>query len=119
MAWYGQPLLIEELLFKTEHGLVDQSLHSRMGAETTKGDGFGIGWGLRTQARRRGEHAATPAPAVAASLVRLTPRVASSDLYFDCGPLGELVDDDHRQREHCQRPERVGRNVEHRLDRHE
>ena len=44
MAWSGQPLLMEELLFKTQHGLVDQSLHSRMGAETTNGDGFGVGW---------------------------------------------------------------------------
>src|SRR3954453_20833643 len=44
MAWHGQPVLIEELLFKPKHGLVDQSLHSRMGAETTNGDGFGLGW---------------------------------------------------------------------------
>jgi predicted glutamine amidotransferase len=44
MAWHGQPMLIEELLFKPEHGLIDQSLHSRMGAETTNGDGFGLGW---------------------------------------------------------------------------
>lgn len=44
MAWSGQPLLPEELLFKTRHGLIDQSLHSRMGAETTNGDGFGMGW---------------------------------------------------------------------------
>jgi glutamine amidotransferase len=44
MAWSGQPLLMDELLFKTRHGLVDQSLHSRMGAETTNGDGFGVGW---------------------------------------------------------------------------
>jgi glutamine amidotransferase len=44
MAWSGQPLLIEELLFKPAHGLVDQSLHSRMGVETTNGDGFGLGW---------------------------------------------------------------------------
>ena len=40
----GQPVLIEELLFKTQHGIVDQSLHSRMGAEPTNGDGFGLGW---------------------------------------------------------------------------
>src|SRR5450755_419285 len=26
------------------HSLVDQSLHSRLGAETTNGDGFGVGW---------------------------------------------------------------------------
>jgi predicted glutamine amidotransferase len=44
MAWMGQPVLIEELLFNTQHGIVDQSLHARMGAETTNGDGFGIGW---------------------------------------------------------------------------
>ena len=44
MAWSGQPVIVEELLFKTQHGLVDQSLHSRMGAETTNGDGFGLGW---------------------------------------------------------------------------
>ncbi len=44
MAWHGQPLLVEELLFKPKHGLIDQSLHSRMGAETTNGDGFGLGW---------------------------------------------------------------------------
>ena len=44
MAWIGQPLLIDELLFKTPHGIVDQSLHSRLGAEPTNGDGFGVGW---------------------------------------------------------------------------
>ena len=26
------------------HSFVDQSLHSRLGAETTNGDGFGVGW---------------------------------------------------------------------------
>src|SRR3954454_2864906 len=44
MGWLGQAGLIDELLFKTQHGIVDQSLHSRMGAETTNGDGFGLGW---------------------------------------------------------------------------
>jgi predicted glutamine amidotransferase len=44
MGWLGQPVLIEELVFKTEHGIVDQSLHARMGAEPTNGDGFGLGW---------------------------------------------------------------------------
>jgi predicted glutamine amidotransferase len=43
-AYYGHPLLMEELLFKTDHGLIDQSLHARMGVETTNGDGFGLGW---------------------------------------------------------------------------
>ena len=44
MAWHGQPVLIDEVLFKSRHGLIDQSLHSRLGAETTNGDGFGLGW---------------------------------------------------------------------------
>ena len=44
MAWMGQAVLVEELLFKTQHGIVDQSLHARMGAEPTNGDGFGLGW---------------------------------------------------------------------------
>jgi predicted glutamine amidotransferase len=44
MGWLGQPILLDELLFKSQHGIVDQSLHSRMGAETTNGDGFGVGW---------------------------------------------------------------------------
>ena len=44
MAWHGQPVLIHELLFDSPHAIVDQSLHSRMGAETTNGDGFGLGW---------------------------------------------------------------------------
>jgi glutamine amidotransferase len=44
MAWHGQPVLLDELLFKTPHGIVDQSLNARMGAEPTNGDGFGLGW---------------------------------------------------------------------------
>jgi predicted glutamine amidotransferase len=43
-AFYGQPILIDELLYRTPHSLIDQALHSRMGVETTNGDGFGLGW---------------------------------------------------------------------------
>jgi predicted glutamine amidotransferase len=43
-AYVGQPLTMGELLYRTQHGLIDESLHSRMGAETTNGDGFGVGW---------------------------------------------------------------------------
>jgi predicted glutamine amidotransferase len=43
-AYIGEPLLIDDLLYRTKHGLIDESLHSRMGAETTNGDGFGLGW---------------------------------------------------------------------------
>ena len=40
----GTPVLLEDLLIKPEHSLIDQSLHSQLGATTTNGDGFGIGW---------------------------------------------------------------------------
>lgn len=43
-AYIGQPLLIDDLLYRPKHGLIDESLHARMGAETTNGDGFGLGW---------------------------------------------------------------------------
>jgi predicted glutamine amidotransferase len=44
LAYSGTPILLEELLYNREHSLIDQSLHSRMGVETTNGDGFGVGW---------------------------------------------------------------------------
>ena len=44
MAYSGEPILAEDLLFRPKHSLIDQSLHSRMGATTTNGDGFGVGW---------------------------------------------------------------------------
>lgn len=44
LAYSGTPVLLEDLLYKPEHSLIDQSLHSRLGAETTNGDGFGVGW---------------------------------------------------------------------------
>ena len=44
LAYSGSPVLLEDLLYKPDHSLVVQSLHSRMGAEETNGDGFGVGW---------------------------------------------------------------------------
>jgi predicted glutamine amidotransferase len=44
LAYSGTPLLLRTLLYEPEHSLIDQSLHSRLGVETTNGDGFGIGW---------------------------------------------------------------------------
>jgi glutamine amidotransferase len=35
---------MEDLLYRPEHSLIVQSMHSTMGAETTNGDGFGVGW---------------------------------------------------------------------------
>ncbi len=44
LAYSGAPILMKEALYAGTHSLVDQSLHSRLGAETTNGDGFGVGW---------------------------------------------------------------------------
>jgi hypothetical protein len=44
MVWSGQPFLVDEPRFKPTHGLINQSLHSRMGVGTTNGDRFGLGW---------------------------------------------------------------------------
>ena len=46
LAYSGSPILLEELLHKPAHSLIDQSMHSRLGATTTNGDGFGVGWYL-------------------------------------------------------------------------
>ncbi|MEV6582647.1 class II glutamine amidotransferase [Streptomyces sp. NPDC051582] len=44
LAYSGSPMLLDAVLYQPEHSLIDQSLHSRMGVESTNGDGFGIGW---------------------------------------------------------------------------
>jgi glutamine amidotransferase len=44
LAYTGSPILLTDVLYTPVHSLIDQSLHSKMGAETTNGDGFGIGW---------------------------------------------------------------------------
>jgi predicted glutamine amidotransferase len=44
MAYSGEPVLAEELLFRPAHSIIDQSLHADLGEYTTNGDGFGIGW---------------------------------------------------------------------------
>jgi predicted glutamine amidotransferase len=44
LAYSGSPVLLEELLYGRQNSLIVQSLHSRLGAEETNGDGFGIGW---------------------------------------------------------------------------
>ena len=44
LAYTGSPIVLSEVLYTPVHSLIDQSLHSRLGAETTNGDGFGVGW---------------------------------------------------------------------------
>lgn len=44
LAYSGTPIMLDTLLYKPAHSLIDQSLHAKMGVETTNGDGFGVGW---------------------------------------------------------------------------
>jgi glutamine amidotransferase len=44
LAYSGSPVLLEELLYSRQNSLIVQSLHSKLGAEETNGDGFGVGW---------------------------------------------------------------------------
>lgn len=44
LAYSGAPIYLDEVLFKTDHSLIDQSLRALDTTSTTNGDGFGIGW---------------------------------------------------------------------------
>ena len=44
LAYSGTPLLLHDLLYRSERSLIVQSLHARLGKEETNGDGFGVGW---------------------------------------------------------------------------
>ena len=44
LAYTGSPVLLEKALYSPAHSFIDLSLHSKLGAEATNGDGFGVGW---------------------------------------------------------------------------
>jgi predicted glutamine amidotransferase len=44
LAYSGSPVLLTHVLYTRVHSLIDQSLNSKLGAEPTNGDGFGLGW---------------------------------------------------------------------------
>jgi glutamine amidotransferase len=44
LAYSGTPVLLDTVLYRPEHSLINQSLKSRLGVESTNGDGFGLGW---------------------------------------------------------------------------
>ncbi|MFG3438466.1 class II glutamine amidotransferase [Nonomuraea sp. NPDC047897] len=57
LVYSGTPVLLSDVLYRPVPSLIDQSLRSRLGVETTNGDGFGIGWytkGIDTPAIVRG-----------------------------------------------------------------
>lgn len=44
LAYSGAPVLLEDVLFNTDHSLIDQSLRATDTHTPTNGDGFGVGW---------------------------------------------------------------------------
>ena len=44
LAYSGSPILMKDVLYEGPNSLVHQSLSSKLGAEPTNGDGFGVGW---------------------------------------------------------------------------
>ena len=44
LAYSGGSIALSELIFNTQHSLIDQSISARSSIQTTNGDGFGIGW---------------------------------------------------------------------------
>jgi len=44
LVYSGPPIHLDTVLFEPENSLINQSLHARLGATATNGDGFGIGW---------------------------------------------------------------------------
>ena len=44
LAYQGNPILMEQLVFEPKYSLIDQSIHARKSKMTLNGDGFGVGW---------------------------------------------------------------------------
>lgn len=43
-AYHGPPIPLDEMLYKPEHSLIHQSVHSHEREEPLNGDGWGVGW---------------------------------------------------------------------------
>ncbi|MEM7169274.1 MAG: class II glutamine amidotransferase [Pseudomonadota bacterium] len=44
LTYKGDPIFLEDLIYKPDHSLIDQSLRAMEAKVPTNGDGFGIGW---------------------------------------------------------------------------
>jgi predicted glutamine amidotransferase len=44
LAYSGNSIALEEMIFNTPHSLIDQSMSAKLSPKPTNGDGFGIGW---------------------------------------------------------------------------
>jgi len=48
IAYLGKPIIAEELLIKPENSLINQSYHAKEMDEPLNGDGFGLGWYVKS-----------------------------------------------------------------------
>jgi glutamine amidotransferase len=53
LAYTRSPVRLTDVLCTSVHSMIGQSLHSKLGAERTNGDGFGVGWYEDTAVPRR------------------------------------------------------------------
>ena len=44
LAYSGNEIFLDEILFKPEHSLIEQSRSSRSSTTPTNADGYGVGW---------------------------------------------------------------------------
>ena len=44
LGYSGDPILLEDVLFKPKNSLIDQSMSSKSAETPTNADGFGVGW---------------------------------------------------------------------------
>ena len=80
LAYSGSPVLLEELLYGREHSLIDQSLHSRLGARRrTATASASAGTATGDDARR--SSAASSRPGTTATCAS-SPRHIASPLFF-------------------------------------
>ena len=43
-TYLGPPIFLEDLIYKPEHSLIEQSQHARKGVSAINADGVGVGW---------------------------------------------------------------------------
>src|SRR5262249_23586448 len=44
LGYFGNPIRVAELVYNTEHSLIEQSRNARFTSHLTNADGFGLGW---------------------------------------------------------------------------
>lgn len=44
LAYHGAPIFLDEVIFKPQNSLINQSKRATLSTITTNGDGFGVGW---------------------------------------------------------------------------